>query len=202
MFRNICVLLSVYFSKNFKSKLSLLKQHFESFSLERTCPNSMCYMYTFIFLVSSALSQVCHFKLLISCVYIDFLSAMLYQVNDHNTYCLEDTVLYSCSDDLVGLIIVDISRNSETEFTASYSYLSTTEPFTDNIQTSLIRIEIVFKNQTYISSIITITNVMNLDSYFLTCNEETLSLNNSLTSYSEGNYTEKEKQYILRIVFY
>ncbi len=133
---------------------------------------------------------------------LTFFQQCYYQVNDHNTYCLEDTVLYSCSDDLVGLIIVDISRNSETEFTASYSYLSTTEPFTDNIQTSLSRIEIVFKNLTYISSIITITNVMNLDSYFLTCNEETLSLNNSLTSYSEGNYTEKEKQCKLRIVFY
>ncbi len=112
---------------------------------------------------------------------------MLHQVDNRNTYCLEDAVAYSCVDDQDGLIIVDISSNTETAFTASYSYYSSRNSYTDNIQTSLIRIEIVYKNQTYISSVITITNVMNLDSYSLTCNEETLSLNNNHTSHSGGN---------------
>ena len=122
----------------------------------------------------------------IKCQYNYILAAILYQVNNYN--CVEDIVAYSCAEEQDGLILVDISSNSETGFTASYSYRSTTSSFTDNIQSSLISIEVLYKNNTYISSIITITNVRNLKSYLLTCNDETLSLNNSVTSYYEGIY--------------
>ncbi len=122
----------------------------------------------------------------IKCQYICFLAALLHQVNNYR--CLEDTVTYSCVEEQGGLIIVDISSHSGTGFTASFSRLSTRNSSSDNIQSSLIRMEILHKNHTYISSIITITNVMNLKSYLLTCNDETLSLNNSVTSYYEGIY--------------
>ncbi len=52
----------------------------------------------------------------IKCQYNFFLVAILYQVNNYN--CVEGIVAYSCAEEQDGLIIVDISSNSETGFTA------------------------------------------------------------------------------------
>ncbi len=103
--------------------------------------------------------------------------AKLLQVINFNTICLQNEVLYECIDD-EGIVQWDVTQSSSTTslFTYSYSRFGGTANYTKRIGSSSISAQLIFRNSTILSSVLTITNVTRLRDYMIQCNGEMESL--------------------------
>ncbi len=99
--------------------------------------------------------------------------AKLLQVINFNTICLQNEVLYECIDD-EGIVQWDVTQSSSTTslFTYSYSRFGGTANYTKRIGSSSISAQLIFRNSTILSSILTITNVTSLRDSIITCNKK------------------------------
>ncbi len=102
-------------------------------------------------------------------------------------------MLYECIDDQNYILQWDVTQSSSTTslFTYSYSRLIGTANYTKRIGSSSISAQLIFRNSTFLSSVLTITNVTSLRYYMIECNGEMESLLDSymLYTYNSGDYT-------------
>ncbi len=112
--------------------------------------------------------------------------AKLLQVIHFNTICLQNEVLYECIDDQEGILQWDVTQSSSTTslFTYSYSRFGGTANYTKRIGSSTISVQLIFKNSTFLSSVLTFTNATSLRDCIIACNGEVESLLNSYSLYT------------------
>ncbi len=112
--------------------------------------------------------------------------AKLLQVINFNTICLQNEVLYECIDDQDGILQWDVTQSSSTTslFTYSYSRLGGTSNYTKRIGSSTISVQLIFKNSTFLSSVLTFTNATSLTDCIIECNGEVESLLDSYMLYT------------------
>ncbi len=84
---------------------------------------------------------------------------VLVQVLNFNTTCIQNKVLYECITN--GFLSWTIRQSSSTTnlFTYGYTTSSGTANYTKGIAPSTISAQLIFRNSTFISSVLTITNV-------------------------------------------
>ncbi len=96
-------------------------------------------------------------------------------------------MLYECNTDGFLLWIVRQSSSTTTVFTYGFTIRSGEPYYTERIGPSTISAQLIFKNSTFISSILTITNVTSLrGDIIIQCNEEMESLQNGML-YTDNN---------------
>ncbi len=103
------------------------------------------------------------------------------QVLNFNTICLQNIVLYECITD--GFLLWTVRQSSSTTslFTHSYTTHSGTANYTKRIGSSTISSQLIFRNSTFLSSLLTVTNVTSLrDDIMIECNEEMENLRGSM----------------------
>ncbi len=106
-----------------------------------------------------------------------------------NTICLQNEVVYECIAD--GFLQWDVSHISSSTniFTYSYTHHSSTDSFAKRIGSSTISAQLIFRNSTILSSVLTITNVTSLGDQVITCNGEVENLLDSLVyTYNSGGF--------------
>ncbi len=107
---------------------------------------------------------------------------VLVQVLNFKTICLQNTVLYECivAD---GFLLWTVRQSSSTTYLFTYSYTihSGTANYTKGLGPSTISAQLIFRNSTFISSILTITNVTSLrGDVIIECNQEMESLHENI----------------------
>ncbi len=95
-------------------------------------------------------------------------------------------MLYECIEDQNGILQWDVTQSSSTTslFTYSYSRFGGTANYTKRRGSSTISVQLIFKNSTFLSSVLTITNVTSLRDYMIECNGEMESLLDSYMLYT------------------
>ena len=66
------------------------------------------------------------------------------------------------------------------KFTVSYGGIGSTANYTKRIGSSTISVQLIYRNFTFISSVMTITNATNLRDFVIECNGEIESLRDSI----------------------
>ncbi len=112
------------------------------------------------------------------------------QVLNFNTICLQNDVLYECIEDQDLFLTWDVRQSSSSTssmlFTRSYSRLGSTANYTETTGSSTFSVQLIFMNSTFISSVLTITNVTSLRESSIMCNGEMENLADSIL-YSENS---------------
>ncbi len=128
----------------------------------------------------------CHcsnFIINICFVFCFFGLVTLFQVINFNTICLQNEVMYECIEDQDRLLTWDVRQSSSSAistFTASYGVICSTANYTKTIGSSTISVQLIYRNSTFISSVMTITNATNLRDFIIECNGEIESLRDSI----------------------
>ncbi len=106
-----------------------------------------------------------------------------------NTICLQNEVIYECIVDDFLQWDVRHTSSSTNIFTYSYTQRSGTDSYTKRIGSSTISAQLIFRNSTILSSVLTITNVTSLGDQIITCNGEVENLLDSLVyTYNTGGF--------------
>lgn len=113
-------------------------------------------------------------------------SGTFVQVLNSNTSCLNDTTVYECTAGSEGFLIWDIIFNGIPRASASYSLSGGADDQISRIGLSVIKAELAFRNNTFISSTLTITGVSHIQEYVLLCNREELRISESILSIYSG----------------
>ncbi len=127
-------------------------------------------MYIFHYYPIFSLQLLCYYYYI--CVRL-----VLVQVLNFNTICLQNEVLYECITDGFLLWTIRQSSSSTSLFNYVYTTRSGTALYTERIGSSTISSQLIFKNSTFLSLLLTVTNVTSLrDDIMIQCNEEMESL--------------------------
>ncbi len=89
---------------------------------------------------------------------------VIVRVLNVNTICLQNEVLYECIDDQNGFLQWNVRENlsSVNLFSYGYTVYSGRTNHTKSIGSSIISAQLIYRNSTFLSSVLTITNIRSL----------------------------------------